>query len=61
MSIDEISSKLEGEKAVMRKLRFSHAISPIENPSRIKDQKKLIARLNTVLAAKQKAENGDEN
>ena len=38
--------------SVMQKLKFAHAISPIENPMKIKETRKLIARLETELKAK---------
>ena len=46
--------KIKGEKEGLQKLRFAHAISPIENPMKIREAKRLIARLNTELASKQK-------
>lgn len=53
LSIEELESKIKGEKEGLQKLKFAHAVSPIENPMRIKETKKLIARLSTALKAKQ--------
>ena len=53
LSIEELESKIKGELEGLQKLKFAHAVSPIENPMRIKETKKLIARLNTALRAKQ--------
>jgi large subunit ribosomal protein L29 len=36
----------------MQKLKFAHAITPIENPMKIQVTRKLIARLETALTAK---------
>ncbi len=55
LSIDELVEKLSTEKETLRKLKFAHAVSPIENPMQIRTQKKLIARLSTELTAKKKA------
>ena len=56
LSVQEISQKLIAEREALQKLRFAHAISPIENPMKIKETRKLIARLETALTQKQ-AEN----
>ncbi len=55
LTLDELNAKLAAEKENMQKIRFAHAISPIENPMRIKESRKLIARLSTELRAKQLA------
>jgi len=53
LSVDELNEKLEAEKETLQKLRFAHAISPIENPMKIRQSRKLVARLNTALRAKE--------
>ncbi|MDH3708508.1 MAG: 50S ribosomal protein L29 [Cyclobacteriaceae bacterium] len=57
LSIDELHERISSEKENLQKLKFAHAISPIENPVKIKQTKKLIARMYTELTAKQKIEN----
>ncbi len=52
LSVEEIKQKLVSEREVMQKLKFAHAISPIENPMKIRATRKLIARLETALTAK---------
>ena len=52
LSVEEIKQKLVGEREIMQKLKFAHAISPIENPMKINVTRKLIARLETELTAK---------
>ncbi|NVJ87728.1 MAG: 50S ribosomal protein L29 [Algoriphagus sp.] len=52
LSASEIAEKISAEKANLSKLKFAHSISPIENPNRIRESKRLIARLKTALAAK---------
>jgi large subunit ribosomal protein L29 len=44
---EERSAKLAAEEGNLKKLRFAHAISPIENPMRIKHSRRLIAKLRT--------------
>ena len=53
LTVEELNQKLISEKEVMQKLKFAHAISPIENPMKIKGTRKLIARLETILRQKQ--------
>jgi large subunit ribosomal protein L29 len=43
----ELNGRISEEKAQMTKLRFSNAVSPIDNPRKIKELQKLIARLLT--------------
>ena len=53
LSIEEIRQKIQGEEEAMQKLKFAHAVSPIENPMKIRETKKLIARLKTALTQKE--------
>ncbi|GJM27567.1 MAG: 50S ribosomal protein L29 [Cyclobacteriaceae bacterium] len=55
LSIGELQERIVSEKENLQKLKFAHAISPIENPIKIKEAKRLIARMNTELTVKQKS------
>ena len=52
LSIAELNEKIAVEQESIQKLQFAHAISPIENPMKIRHTRKLIARLKTELTAK---------
>ena len=52
LSIEELENKLAVEKESIGKLKFAHAITPIENPMKIREARKLIARLETELTQK---------
>ena len=54
LSVAEIKEKISAETEALRKLKFAHQVSAIENPMRINATRKLIARLNTELKAKTK-------
>lgn len=56
LSLDELKNRLRTEHDNYQKLKFAHAITPIENPMRIKETRKLIARLNTEIRAKEIAQ-----
>lgn len=51
-TLEELKEKIVSEKEALRKLMFAHQVSAIENPMRIKENRKLIARLKTELTAK---------
>jgi large subunit ribosomal protein L29 len=53
LSVAEINEKIISEREGLRKLQFAHKISSIENPMRISQTRKLIARLTTELRAKE--------
>lgn len=53
LSVEELRQKLEAEKESLTKLRFAHAISPIENPMKIREARKLVARIATTLKNKE--------
>ena len=55
LSIEELNEKINTEVDSLQKLNFAHSISPIENPMKIKQSRRLIARLKTALTAKQRA------
>lgn len=56
LSLEELTSKLAAEKESLAKLKFAHAITPIENPMRLREAKKLVARISTEIRAKQLAQ-----
>ena len=53
---EEIREKILLEQDMVRKLKFSHAISPIENPTKIRESKRTIAKLLTEQRSRQLAE-----
>ena len=50
---DELKQKLASEQESYKKLKFAHAVSPVENPMKIKVARKIIARLNTEVRARE--------
>jgi len=53
LSLVELREKLGSEEEALRKMKFAHQVSAIENPMKIKETRKLIARLKTELTAKE--------
>ncbi|MBP5413516.1 MAG: 50S ribosomal protein L29 [Bacteroidales bacterium] len=56
LTTKELSERLEEEVKQLAKLKMHHAVSAIENPNRIKEYRKTIARLKTELRARELAE-----
>ena len=52
MSAEELEAKLKALKSELFNLRFQHAINQLENPHKIADVKKDIARVMTILREK---------
>jgi len=49
LSSEEINSKIDEYKEELFNLRFSQATGNLEKPSRIKELRKLVARMKTIL------------
>ncbi len=49
LSTPELQERLEQETMQLQKLKLNHAVSPIENPNKIREFKRTIARLKTEL------------
>jgi large subunit ribosomal protein L29 len=53
MTITDLTERIETEKANLLTMKMNHAISPIENTSKLRESRKNIARMLTVLQQKQ--------
>ena len=49
MSTAELIERLEDESKQLIKLKINHAVSPLENPNKLKAYRKIIARIKTEL------------
>lgn len=47
LSDQELREKIADEKAALNKMTLNHAISPVENPSKIRNNRRNIARMLT--------------
>lgn len=56
LTTQEIVARLKSEGDKLLKLRLNHAVSSIESPSEIRETRKMLARLKTILTERQKAE-----
>ena len=49
LSTPELIERLEEERKQLTRLKLNHAVSPLENPNKIKIYRKTVARLETEL------------
>lgn len=54
LTLAELNEKIGSERENLRKIKFAHQVSAIENPMKIRETRKLVARLKTELTAKQR-------
>jgi large subunit ribosomal protein L29 len=53
LSTADLAERLEEERKQLVRLKLNHAVSPLENPNKIKAYRKTIARLMTELKKRQ--------
>ncbi|MCM1377859.1 MAG: 50S ribosomal protein L29 [Clostridium sp.] len=56
LSIQELQAQIEVAQKAYRELKVTHAISPVDDPSKITKDRREIARMKTVLRQKELAE-----
>ena len=52
LSLEELQSRVAEEQARLNKLKFSHAVTRLENPNQLRMARKSIARLLTNITQK---------
>ena len=50
---EELGERLESEESMLVRMRMNHAVSPLDNPNKIVETRKNIARLKTEVRARQ--------
>jgi large subunit ribosomal protein L29 len=53
LNVSELKEKIGSEQEALRKMQFAHQVTAIENPMKLRQARKLIARLHTELRAKE--------
>jgi len=46
---EEVRERLDEQQKQLNRLKLNHAVSPLEDPNKIKEYRKIIARLKTEL------------
>lgn len=53
MTVEDLQKELKSLKSELFKLRFQHALNGLDNPKKITQVKRNIARVNTVITSKE--------
>lgn len=53
LTLTELQERLESEETMMVRMKMNHAVSPLDNPNKIVETRKNIARLKTEMRARQ--------
>lgn len=56
LSVSDLKEKFAQEKENLGKMKFNHAISPLDSPIRIREVRKTVARLATELRERENKE-----
>ena len=57
LTTKEIVEKIQVEKENLVRLRLNHAVSPLDNPMKLKEARKNVARLKTILRQRELNDN----
>ena len=60
LTVKELEERIETEKNLLIKQKLNHAISPLDNPQKIKEARRNVARMMTVLSEKKKSEQSND-
>jgi large subunit ribosomal protein L29 len=60
LTLVEMEERLESEESLMVRMRMNHAVSPLDNPNKIVETRKNIARLKTEMKARQIKEQSEK-
>jgi large subunit ribosomal protein L29 len=53
LSTPDLLERIDTEKTLLIRMKLNHAITPLDNPSKVKDVKLTIARLQTELRTRE--------
>jgi len=56
----ELQERLESEEILMVRMKMNHAVSPLDNPNKIVETRRNIARLKTEVRARQIQEQSEK-
>ena len=60
LTIQELLERLESEENLMVRMKMNHAVSPLDNPNKIVETRRNIARLKTEMRARQIIEQSEK-
>jgi len=60
LTIQELQERLESEETLMVRMKMNHAVSPLDNPNKIVETRRDIARLKTEVRSRQIQEQSEK-
>jgi len=60
LSAQELQERLESEETLMVRMKMNHAVSPLDNPNKIVETRRNIARLKTEVRSRQIQEKSEK-
>jgi large subunit ribosomal protein L29 len=60
LTVAELTDKLQEERSGLTKLRFAHAVSPVESPAQLRSKRKDVARILTELRKRELANTNNQ-
>jgi len=60
LTVKELEERLDSEENMLVRLKMNHAVSPLDNPNKIIETRKNIARLKTEVRARQIQEHSEK-
>ena len=57
LSTKDLLERIASERELLARLRLNHAVSPLDNPMKIKASRRDVARLQTEIVKRQMSEN----
>ena len=60
LSITELTERLDSEENMLVRMKMNHAVSPLDNPNKIVETRKNIARLKTEVRARKIQEQSEK-
>ena len=57
LSTKELKERIDSENELLVRMRLNHAVSPLDNPIKIRDSRKNVARMKTELVKRLSTEN----
>jgi large subunit ribosomal protein L29 len=59
LTTKELEERIDTERAHLTRLKLNHAVSPLDNPLKIKEARKNVARMKTELRKRELNENSN--
>ena len=56
LATNEIEERIDTEQNLLVRMKMNHAVSPLDNPNKIQETRRIVARLKTELRSRKSAE-----